>query len=99
MSDQKELRLQPPRGHKSPLWSHFGFEVDDTGKKVDEKVVRCRLCLREVGFSSNTSNLKQHLDKWHPDKVPTTSGGSSGVVQTSLKEFTKKTVKLPQSSH
>ena len=52
-----QLALQAPKGSKSPLWLHFAFEVDKDGKHVSEKVVHCRLCFREVGYSGNTTNL------------------------------------------
>ena len=44
-SPQKELKAR------------FGLEVDESGKRVDEKGVRCRLCNHKVGFSGNTTNL------------------------------------------
>ena len=55
------------------------------GKKLKLYAVVC-VYMRSVGYSSN---LKQHLEKWHPDKVslPGTSSGSSGLVQASLTEF------------
>ena len=31
------LCLESPKGAKSPFWAHFGFEIDESGKRVDEK--------------------------------------------------------------
>ena len=56
-NNQNELRLESSKGAKSPFWAHFGFEIDESGKRVDEKSVRCRLCNHKVGFSGNTTNL------------------------------------------
>ena len=35
----------------------FGLEIDESGKRVDEKSVRCRLCNHKVCFYGNTINL------------------------------------------
>ena len=56
-NNQNELRLKSPKGAKSLFWAHFGFEIDESGKRVDEKSVRCGLCNHKVGFSGNTTNL------------------------------------------
>ena len=52
-----ELCLESPKGAKSLFLAHFGFEIDESGKRVDKKSVRCRLCNHKVGFSGNTTNL------------------------------------------
>ena len=56
-NNQKELRLESPKGAKSTFWAHFGFEKDESGKRVDEKSVHCRLCYHKLGFSGNTTNF------------------------------------------
>ena len=62
-------------------------------KKVDEKSVRCRLCSHKVGFSGNTTNLRQHLQKWHPD-VSTGAGSShSKSLQLTLESFSGSHIK------
>ena len=56
----EKFELKPLEGHKSPLWKYFGFVIDESGDKVNEKAVHCRICQREVGYSSNTTSLRQH---------------------------------------
>ena len=56
-NNQNELRLESPKGAKSAFWAHFGFEIDESGKRVDEKIVCCQLCNHKVGFSGNITNL------------------------------------------
>ena len=51
------FNMAAKKGAKSPFWAHFGFEIDESGKRVDEKSVCCRLCNHKVGFSGNTTNL------------------------------------------
>ena len=77
------IRLEAPKGAKSPpYWAHSGFEVNKDGKRLDDKSVRCRLCNHKVGFSGNTTNLGQHLQKWHPEVV---SGEVSGATAKASK--------------
>ena len=39
------------------FWAQFGFEKDESGKRVDEKSVHCRLCNHKLGFSGNITNF------------------------------------------
>ena len=68
------LCLESPKGAKSRYWQHFGFEVNSSGKQIDEKTVRCRICHQKVGFSGNTTNLRNHLQKWHPEALTAVTG-------------------------
>ena len=36
-NNQNELRLEYPKGAKSLFWAHFGFEIDESRKRVDGK--------------------------------------------------------------
>ena len=86
MEDDKPT-LQSPKGAKSPYWQHFGFEVNSEGVKLNESVVKCKLCYRDVGYSRNTSNLKQHIELHHPESMPGTSGCGSVAKQTIIDSF------------
>ena len=52
---------------KSHVWKHFGFFTDEEGILLREKAV-CRLCLSEVLYSKNTTNLRTHLERPHRDE-------------------------------
>ena len=93
----EKVELQPPKGHKSPLWKYFGFVIDESGDKVNKKAVRCRICQREVGYSGNTTNLRQHMDKWHKD---ISMSGESSVqgLQITMDEFVKQKPQYMSSS-
>ena len=86
MAEEKP-RLQSPKGAKSPYWQHFGFEVDSNGVKLSENVVKCKLCYRDIGYSRNTSNLKQHLELHHPECMAGPSSQSSVSKQASIESF------------
>lgn len=49
---------------KSKVWKYFGFDMeeDEVGKRA-----HCRLCLAQIGYSGNTTNLYAHLQRHHPD--------------------------------
>lgn len=78
------IRLVSPKGAKSAYWAHFGFEVGPDGERVDEKSVLCRICSHKVGFSGNTTNLGQHLQKWHPEVLT----GEGSEAKTSKQQLT-----------
>ena len=76
-------RLVTPKGTKSILWKHFGFQVDDKGEYLDKKAVRCRLCERSIAYSGNTTNLRQHL-QLHHQEVFGEPGPSTSARQATL---------------
>ena len=99
--EDEELRLEKPKGSKSPYWAHFAFVLDKDGKRKDEKHVRCNLCASSVGFSGNTTNLKQHIASRHPVEYMKICGGSSSgasdvgkAKQTTLEAFSAGTSKV-----
>lgn len=64
----EEVEVEPqlvshPRA-KSKVWKYFGFDMeeDEVGKRA-----HCRLCLAQIGYSGNTTNLYAHLQRHHPD--------------------------------
>ena len=79
-------KLVTPKGAKSPLWRYFGFEVNEQGMKVNESVVKCS---RGVGYSKNTSNLQQHLEKHHPECLPGPSA-SAPSKQASIQSYSNR---------
>ena len=67
-SEQQQNLLSHPRG-KSKCWRFFGFRVDDDGKISDMKQVLCRLCSAGLSYSGNTTNMKYHIQKHHPEHL------------------------------
>ena len=99
MADDRvsSVRLESPKGAKSPYWAHFGFEVNQDGKRLDEKNVLCRICSHKVGYSGNTTNLGQHLQKWHPEVL--TGEAKSSKQQLTLESCSVRPIsKLPSGS-
>ncbi|KAM4601796.1 polyprenol dehydrogenase isoform 1-T2 [Polymixia lowei] len=51
---------------KSKVWRYFGFDTDADGCILHWKRIYCRVCLSQIAYSGNTSNLSYHLEKNHP---------------------------------
>ncbi len=64
MSNSKYTKIVDNTGVKSDVWKHYGLPVVDG--KIDKTVAVCKLCNADVKRQSNTSNLRHHLNKWHP---------------------------------
>lgn len=61
------MELIPKAKGTSPVWLHFGFIAGDDGKATDEEKPVCKLCKESVcARGGNTSNLRFHLRKHHP---------------------------------
>ena len=84
--------LVVPKGASSSLWEHFGFETDGEGHKLNEKAVRCKHCDKEVAYSGNTTNLQQHLSRWHPTSAATQSSSAAVMNQSTITAFSTSPV-------
>ncbi|XP_072307482.1 E3 SUMO-protein ligase ZBED1-like [Eucyclogobius newberryi] len=51
---------------KSKVWKYFGFDTDSDGCILHWKRIYCRVCMTQIAYSGNTSNLAYHLEKNHP---------------------------------
>ncbi|KAM8904439.1 polyprenol dehydrogenase isoform 2-T2 [Spinachia spinachia] len=51
---------------KSKVWKYFGFDTDANGFILRWKRIYCRVCMSQIAYSGNTSNLSYHLEKNHP---------------------------------
>lgn len=79
-----------PEGHcLAVLW----FKNYEDRKELDQRKVICKMCKLEVKHCGNTTNLRNHLNKYHPETLLVKS---SEPKQTALgKAFA---VKLPANS-
>ena len=46
---EPEIKLVAKRKTITPVWKHFGFEVDEKGKPQLPDCPKCRACQQEVG--------------------------------------------------
>ena len=57
------------KGHEKSCMGSFWIQLGDDGKVADEKHVVCKICQAKVGYSQNTTNLKQHLQSRHSNML------------------------------
>ncbi|XP_018584685.1 zinc finger BED domain-containing protein 1-like [Scleropages formosus] len=63
-----DLNLVAHPRAKSKVWKYFGFDTDADGCILHWKKIYCRICMAQIAYSGNTSNLSYHLEKNHPDE-------------------------------
>ncbi|MGH0144111.1 UNVERIFIED_CONTAM: hypothetical protein FKN15_063018 [Acipenser sinensis] len=63
-----DLKLVAHPRAKSKVWRYFGFDTDAEGCILQWKKIYCRICMAQIAYSGNTSNLSYHLEKNHPDE-------------------------------
>lgn len=82
----------------SKAWDHFGFyKVGNTVLK--DKAV-CRICKQECKYTGGTTNLNQHLHKYHSDLFNTNPCASKQPMQTQITSMMKQpVVKISQRAH
>ena len=61
----------------------------EKGERLNTKAVFCQLCEKDVNYSQNTTNLRQHLESHHPE-VLASSSKAHGVETRSVSSSTKK---------
>lgn len=54
---------------KADVWEHFGFKKKKESDDLDKSIAVCKLCDTNVKYSGNTTNLRAHLKRHHPNKV------------------------------
>ena len=88
---------------KSHVWKHFGFFTNEEEILVREKAV-CRLCLAEVLYSKNTTNLRTHLERHHQNEYSLLlkeEGGKDKLLeqtQPTLLKVLERSQPLPKDS-
>ncbi|XP_062066071.1 E3 SUMO-protein ligase ZBED1-like [Lepus europaeus] len=65
---QADLKLVAHPRAKSKVWKYFGFDTDADGCILQWKRIYCRICMAQIAYSGNTSNLSYHLEKNHPEE-------------------------------
>ncbi|MBZ3889619.1 Zinc finger BED domain-containing protein 1 [Sciurus carolinensis] len=67
-SAQADLKLVAHPRAKSKVWKYFGFDTNAEGCILQWKKIYCRICMAQIAYSGNTSNLSYHLEKNHPEE-------------------------------
>uniref|UniRef100_A0A667X1D9 BED-type domain-containing protein n=1 Tax=Myripristis murdjan TaxID=586833 RepID=A0A667X1D9_9TELE len=65
-STSKAPIYPPPPTLKASVWVNFGF-YGRNSKNVDRTHAVCRHCHTKIKFCSNTTNLRAHVSRFHPE--------------------------------
>ena len=64
MTDAGKTPLSKPSQLKSDVWNHFRFKTAKD-KELDKTKVVCKVCQAELSYCRNTTNLRNHLTRYH----------------------------------
>ena len=68
MANLTERIIQPaPSSLKARVWAHFGFYNLEGKTELDRNHAICRLCKAKVKYFGNTTNLRTHMVRHHPE--------------------------------
>ena len=56
-----------PSAFKSNVWTYFGFYNKEGTREIDMANAICRECCMKNKYSGNTTNLRLHLTRHHPE--------------------------------
>lgn len=85
-----------PAAFKSNVWPHFGFKNKTDSQELDMSNAFCKLCKTRIKYSGNTTNLRAHLTRHHPEV--TAQPPAKPVDPTQLRIDTIHSSKLPAGS-
>lgn len=89
---EREIRSS---GLKASVWKHFGFYDQENGKGIDKTYSICKACKAKIKYSGNTTNMRQHLTRFHPglerERNPPVVAANQRTIEEGLS-------KLPRSS-
>ena len=63
----------------SDVWKCF------TKSKQDAKTVKCDICMREFAYHGTTTNLRNHLQRFHSDQYKTVDSRQTKLLSISKK--------------
>ena len=82
---EKEKRIRPaPASFKASVWQHFGFYEVEGRRELDKSHTVCKLCKEKKIYHGNTTNMRAHIVRWHPELVENTAGSSTTSNQTTI---------------
>ena len=92
MAASKERQIHSPPGLTASVWQYFGF-YQRANETTDKTYTICKICKAKIKYLSNTTNMRQHLARFHPEteKDPPT-------VPTTQRTILETVSKLPKNS-
>ena len=66
LAASKERLILSPPGLTATVWKHFGF-YERGNRTTDKTYAICKICKAKIKYLSNTTNMRQHLVRFHPE--------------------------------
>ncbi|XP_055068182.2 E3 SUMO-protein ligase ZBED1-like [Misgurnus anguillicaudatus] len=64
---------------KADVWAHFGF-FEHAGKhELDKTHAVCKACRAQIKYLGNTTNLRNHINRFHPELLKDASGKAASA--------------------
>ncbi|KAM3861959.1 E3 SUMO-protein ligase ZBED1-like [Diretmus argenteus] len=93
---ENETPIRPaPSSFKASVWQHFGFYEVEGKRELDKTHTICKLCRANKKYSGNTTNMRDHLARWHPELGEKNENTAPASNQTTIPETISK---LPPNS-
>ncbi|KAK0146719.1 Zinc finger BED domain-containing protein 1 [Merluccius polli] len=61
-----KIRLAPP-SLKASVWKHFSFHEVEGKRDLEKSHTVCKLCLTKIKYFGNTTNMRNHISRFHPE--------------------------------
>ncbi|KAL7390399.1 hypothetical protein ABVT39_020498 [Epinephelus coioides] len=62
---------------KANVWWHYGFKKKENCEELDKNNAVCTMCKVEVNYNGNTTNLRSHLTRHHPERTQQQPGNNA----------------------
>ena len=79
--------LKTPPGLKADVWKHFGFKSYKDKDELDKTNAVCKLCRRDVPYTGNTTNLRNHIARHHGELAKPTSSSQTALEKAFCVKF------------
>ena len=93
------------KSRRSVVWDYFGFYATADGQYVDKSETACRLCETTMKYNGNTTNLANHLSRYHgiegilTPTDPELSYNSSGDCMERVNQILQAAAEVQQHEH
>lgn len=99
-ASEKEIR-NAPSAFKSSVWTFFGFFNKEGTTEMDMRHGICKECRMQIKYSGNTTNMRAHLTRHHPELALAEDGKANAKPAPPKNQPTLDTLsltKLPPNS-
>ncbi|XP_070400496.1 E3 SUMO-protein ligase ZBED1-like [Nothobranchius furzeri] len=88
------MGVTPVRGLTASVWKSFAF-YEKANKTIDKSYAICKICKAKVKYLSNTTNMRQHLVRFHPEteNAPLTVPAKLGTILETVSKLPKNSEK------